>query len=119
MSEDCHSTLRYDHIHEEVVECWLHGFADASKRAYCGVVYFVYRTSVGRYVRMLTSKTRLPHLKELSNPRLELMAALIMVKLVVSAEAAFSAQAKVKRNFGWTVRLLYFEWETEENGSNL
>ena len=22
----------YDHIHEEVVECWLHGFADASKR---------------------------------------------------------------------------------------
>ena len=21
----------YDHIHEEVVECWLHGFADASR----------------------------------------------------------------------------------------
>ena len=47
----------YDHIHQEVVECWLHGFADASKRAYCGVVYFVYGTSVGWYVRMLTSKS--------------------------------------------------------------
>ena len=91
----------YDHIYEEVVECWLHGFADASKRAYCGVVYFVYRTSVGRYVRMLTSKTTVAPLKELSIPRLELMAALIMVKLVVSAEAALAARAKVKRLKLW------------------
>ena len=84
------------------MDCWLHGFADASKRAYCSAVYFVCRTSVERYVRMLTSK-------ELSIPRLELKAALIMVKLLASAEAAFAAQAKVKRsNFGWTVRLLYF-----------
>ena len=83
------------------MECWLHGFADASKRAYCGVVYFVYRTSVGKYVRILTSKTRVAPLKELSIPRLELIVALIMVKLVVSAEAALAAQAKVKRLKLW------------------
>ena len=31
----------YDHPHEEVEECSLHGFADVSKKAYCGVVYLV------------------------------------------------------------------------------
>ena len=74
---DCHKIdakrCVYDHPREEVEECSLHGFADASKKAYCGVVYLVYRTQVGRYARMVTSKARVAPLKELSIPRLELM----------------------------------------------
>ena len=50
---DCHKIevkhCIYDHPREEVEECSLHGFADASKKAYCGVVDLVYRTQVGRY----------------------------------------------------------------------
>ena len=42
---DCHridvKRCVYDHPHEEVEECSLHGFADVSKKAYCGVVYLV------------------------------------------------------------------------------
>ena len=57
----------YKHVREEVLECSLHGFADASKKAYCAVIYFVYQTSTGSYLKMLTSKTRVALLKELSS----------------------------------------------------
>ena len=58
----------YKHVCEEVLGCSLHGFADASKKAYCAVIYFVYQTSTGTYSKMLTSKTRVASLKELSIP---------------------------------------------------
>ena len=98
---DCHKIdvkrCIYDHPCEEVEECSLHRFADARKKAYCGMVYLVYRTQVGRYAQMLTSKTRVAPLKELSIPRLELMAALILVKLMVSVEGALASEQSVKR----------------------
>ena len=101
---DCHrievKRCIYDHPCE-VEECSLHGFADASKKAYCGVVYLVYRTQVGRYAQMLTSKTRVAPLKELSIPRLELMAAFILVKLMVNVEGALASQQSVKRSKLW------------------
>ena len=102
---DCHKIevkrCIYDHPREEVEECSLHGFADASKKAYCGVVYLVYRTQEGRCARMLCSKTRVAPLKELSIPRLELMAAFILVKLMVNVEGALVSQQGVKRSKLW------------------
>ena len=34
----------YKHIQEEVLECSLHGFADASKKGYWAITYLVYTT---------------------------------------------------------------------------
>ncbi|KAL9973727.1 hypothetical protein ACROYT_G020217 [Oculina patagonica] len=102
---DCHNIdvnrFVYDHPQEEVVECSLHGFANASKKAYYGVAYLVYRTQLGRYVRKLTSKTRVASMKELSIPRLELMMTLILVKLMVNVEDALASQQRVKRSKLW------------------
>ena len=39
-----------------VTECYLHGFGDASKKAYCAMVYFVYRTNDGQtHARLVAS----------------------------------------------------------------
>jgi len=48
------------------INCFLHGFADGSIKAYCAVVHFV-RESFGSVgVTLLTSKTRVPPLKKLT-----------------------------------------------------
>ena len=38
----------YEAREERVTECFLHGFGDESKKAYCAMVYFVYHTDDGQ-----------------------------------------------------------------------
>lgn len=81
---------------EVVTECYLHGFGDASKKAYCAMVYLVYRTEDGRtHVRLVASKTRVAPLKELSIPRLELMSARILAQLMNTIKNALQSQLKI------------------------
>ena len=60
----------YDSPKQEEMGCYLHGFGDASDKAYCAVVYFVYRTRDGVHVRLLPSRLRVGPLKALKIPRL-------------------------------------------------
>ena len=62
----------YYNIWENVLTSYLHGFGDASDLAYCAMVYFVYETKTGTYVKLLTGKTRVAPLKPLTIPRPEL-----------------------------------------------
>ena len=49
----------YEAREECVTECYLNGFGDAIKKAYCAMVYFVYRTDDGQtHARLIASKTR-------------------------------------------------------------
>ena len=69
---------RYASEHEasliptEQAKYWLHGFGDASKRAYCAVIYLVTIVNDKAYVKLIASKTRVAPIKELTIPRLEL-----------------------------------------------
>ena len=66
------------------------------KKAYCGMVYFVYRTDDGQtHARLITRKTRVAPLKELSIPRLELMSARILAQLMNTVRNALQSQLKV------------------------
>ena len=81
---------------ECVTECYLQGFGDASKKAYCALVYLVYQTEDGKtHVRLVASKTWVVFLKELSIPRLELMSAKILSQLTHTVRNALQSQLKV------------------------
>ena len=62
----------------------LHGFCDASVQAYTAVVYLqtVYADD-SVTVRLIASKTRVSPVKSQTIPRLELLAAVILTRLVI------------------------------------
>ncbi|XP_029169301.1 uncharacterized protein LOC114939215 [Nylanderia fulva] len=60
----------------------LHGFCDASKRAYGACVYVRAYNSGECRVRLLVSKSRVAPMRAISLPRLELSAALLLAKLI-------------------------------------
>ena len=67
--EICINRSLYETGGGDVTKCYLHGFGDACKKAYCAMVYFVHCTKDGKgHVRLVASKTRVAPLKELSIP---------------------------------------------------
>ena len=74
----------------------LHGFSDASQRAYAAVVYLRVVTSSGCVVRLVSSKTRVSPAKEHTIPRLELLAALLLARLLSCVESALMEEIPLK-----------------------
>ena len=60
------------------------GFCDASLEAYAAVVYLLMETENGHSVRFLAAKTRVSPLRRQSIPRLELLSALLLSRLMRS-----------------------------------
>ena len=91
----------YDENEGELLSCQLHGFGDASKRAYCAVVFLVWETTKGRYTKLLCSKTRVAPLKDLTIPRLELMSARILAVLMDNVYKALCSQVIIDKVKYW------------------
>ena len=84
-----------------ILSCQLHGFGDASQRAYCAVIYAVYTTPSGSHTQLLCSKSRVAPLKQLSIPRLELLSARILSVLMSNVVNAFSQQVSIDEVRFW------------------
>ncbi|XP_070519743.1 uncharacterized protein [Cardiocondyla obscurior] len=65
----------------------LHGFADASERAYAAVIFVKISQNNEFKISLLQAKTRVAPLKKISLPRLELCAATLLTRLVVHVQA--------------------------------
>ena len=100
----------YGQLEEEVIECHLHGFGDASKRAYCAVLYLVTHQVSGIYVQLLTSKTRVAPLKEMTIPRLELTSARILAQLTQTVHGALEHQVKLASTNLWLDSMTALYW---------
>ena len=69
-------------LDEKVEQVSLHTFTDASKLAYAAVSYARYKYVSGKIsVALMTAKARVAPIKSVSIPRLELMAAVLGVRL--------------------------------------
>ena len=81
---------RWVHYAPTGVELEIHGFCDASERAYAAAVYLrVQRTSTV-HSRLLVVKTKVAPVKLLSIPRLELCGALLLARLLASLKNGLS-----------------------------
>ena len=64
------------------------GFCDASSRAYSAVMYVKVETTVGNSVELVAAKTRVFLARGQTIPRLELLSALLLAKLIASVLTA-------------------------------
>ena len=91
----------FSQVDNDVLSCELHGFGDASQKAYCAVVYLVYRSNEGISTKLLCSKSRVAPLKNLSIPRLELLSARILAVLMSNVVKAVESQIHISRVRYW------------------
>ena len=85
----------------DVFSYQLHGFADASQKAYCAMVYLVCVTEQRTFTKLLSAKTRVAPLKPLSIPRLELMSARVLATLMDTVKNALSPQIQFDKVKYW------------------
>ena len=88
--------------------CQIHGFSDASMRAYGACVYIRNETSEGVKVSLLTAKSKVAPLKTKSLPRLELCASHLLVKLVSRIRPMLNTN--VEKVIFWTDSEIALHW---------
>ena len=76
----------------DVASYRLYGFCDASTTAYAAVIYLVKEADGHRHSSFVTSKTRVAPLKTLSIPRLELLSAMLLARLIVNVSDSLSSR---------------------------
>ncbi|XP_050494476.1 uncharacterized protein LOC126875568 [Bombus huntii] len=90
-------------------EIQLHGFCDASERAYGACVYLRTITLDGQVcTRLLTAKSKVAPLKSLTIPRLELSGALLLASLGTTVLQALPSN--IARTVYWTDSTIVLHW---------
>ncbi|GBO00123.1 hypothetical protein AVEN_85239-1, partial [Araneus ventricosus] len=90
----------------------VHGFADASERAYGAVVYLKSSAGERNCVRFLCSKSRVAPLKSISVPKLELCAAVLLAQLVKRVLCAIKLE--INDIYLWSDSTIVLAWIQHE-----
>lgn len=88
----------------------IHGFCDASEKAYGACIYARQYHKEGTYsTRLLVSKSRVAPIKTVSIPRLELCAAVLLTELMQKTVSSLNLPS-VKEVFYWTDSTIVLAW---------
>lgn len=80
---------RWIHLSPNNADAQLHGFSDASEVAFGAVLYIRVISASGEvFTHLLKSKTKVAPIKQLSLPRLELQASVLLARLIASVRDA-------------------------------
>lgn len=74
----------------------LHGFCDASTKAYAAVVYLVKETATSITVSFVVAKTRVAPIQSQTIPRLELLSALLLSRLITTMAESLKPMLPLK-----------------------
>lgn len=87
----------------------LHGFSDASKIAFAAAVYIRRVDAVGNvHVALVTAKTKVAPIKQVSIPRLELCGAVLVTRLLI--EVAETLKIEKSKVWAWTDSTVVLAW---------
>ncbi|XP_071577342.1 uncharacterized protein [Temnothorax nylanderi] len=96
----------------EGVDAELHGFADASSRAYAAVIYLrVIRPTGEIQITLLAAKSKVAPVKTVSIPRLEMNAVVLLARLFEWALQTLTLPGVP--TFGWTDATVVLAWLRE------
>ncbi|XP_048488916.1 uncharacterized protein LOC125491321 [Plutella xylostella] len=101
---------RWQHTCEAVAEnTTVHGFCDASNKAYAAVAYMRVETAEGNYeTSIIAAKSRVASVKPVSLPRLELCGAVLLSRLLKQVQEA--TRIPSSRIFAWTDSEIVLSW---------
>lgn len=93
--------------------CYLLGFCDASQLGYAAVAYVLVADSSSDQPAILVgSKTKLAPIKQLTIPRLELNAAMLLARWLGRIKRVLDPHLKIVGTYGWTDSTIVLSWLT-------
>ncbi|XP_071579220.1 uncharacterized protein [Temnothorax nylanderi] len=100
---------RWTGMRQDKLDVELHGFADASTRAYAAVVFLrIVHSPSNIQVILLAAKTKVAPLKTVSVPRLELNAVVLLIRLLEWVRNTTGLMRALL--FGWTDSQIVLAW---------
>ena len=91
-------------------QCSLQGFCDASVGAYAAVVYLRIENYAGNIVNFVASKTRVSPTSRQSIPRLELLSALLLARLIDNISSALEVEKQLQQHCCFTDSKVVLYW---------
>ena len=100
----------FDNFKAETVDYRLYGFCDASTMAYAAVVYLVREDNGQKSSSFVASKTRVAPLKSLTIPRLELLSAVLLARLITTVSKSLSTRIELREPRCFTDSQVTYFW---------